>query len=132
MTQRRFQVAQKSLVKRDGERGGRGFVERGPGAFAGGGVERELAHHEDPAIDLADRAVHFSGLIGEEADRRDLGGQPGGIGRRVVAVDTEEDQQARADLSGHPIPHAHAGGGDPLHEGAHGGWAEGGRMKVEG
>ena len=116
---RRTQVAEggrERLDQRFGDRGRRGRGPRRPPTATRVGVERELAHDERGAAGIAERSVHDSVRVVEDAQVPHLVGEPAGGALVVVVRDADEDTQSASDLPDHVVADAYVGAGDALNE----------------
>jgi hypothetical protein len=90
--------------------------ERGPVAFAGGGMERKLTYHQQSSARLLQVEIHFSCIITENAHRTDFGRQPRYIFHRVVVFGTQQHEKAAANGSGDFPFHPHFCAAYPLNQ----------------
>lgn len=103
----------------DGRRGG--LDEAGPTALAAVAVQRELADNQHAAADLDDVTVHLAGFVLEDAQARQLVGEPFRLLGSVAMGDAQKDQQAAADLADDFAVDFDAGLGNSLQDGTHDG-----------
>src|SRR3954453_14305168 len=117
-TLRREAVAD-PLVERLCQLGGSGLTEARAVALRSVAVERELADDERRATRVEQARVEAAGGVGEDAQARQAGGQPVGLGLTVPAPDPEEDCETRADRADHCALDAHLGARHALDDSPH-------------
>ena len=96
------------------------------GADIGGAValasrcsECELADSEQAAINIQKAAVHYTIVVGENAESSSFIGKPSGIVKRVAMLHTHEHQQTGTDRGVHGTGDADGGTGDTLNNYSH-------------
>lgn len=107
------------IIKRLRNRRRRGSEKRGSIAFFGGGVEGELADHDDVSGDVPDTQIHFPLGIFKNAQLGNFSTQPIDVGGVVEFLDAEEDEQAVLDGGDGFAIDADVGGGNALEKGSH-------------
>jgi hypothetical protein len=91
-----------------------------PVPLAGVSNERELAHHERGAADVAHAEVEAAGLVLEDPQASDPRRKPACDVAVVSARDAEENAEAVVDLAHDLAGDDDAGTADPLDDGPHG------------
>ena len=81
--------------------------------------QRELADDERRAAGVEERAIEATGVVREDPEPRDLAGQPLGVFLGVALRDSEQHEQADADLAAHVSVDADAGAADALDDDPH-------------
>lgn len=107
------------VVERLGLLRGRGLGEGGTAAFAGVGVEGELADDEEFGAGVEGGVVEAVLAVGEDAEVDGFVDEVLGIGGGVGGGDAKEDEEAGADAAGFPAVDGYGGVGYALEEGAH-------------
>jgi hypothetical protein len=97
----------------------RGPYETWPSLATGVAIEGELRNHERGPADVHERAVHFSSLVGKDAQGGSFFGQVSGRLRGVFLSHTKEHDQANTNLTGDTPVHRHASLANTLHDSSH-------------
>ena len=97
LAERFFQFANEVFVERNGDVVAGGVDVGGAVAFLIGGHERELADHQDVAVDIGDAAVHDVVFIVKHPQSDDFLDKPVGILLRVTMGDAKQNHIALAD-----------------------------------
>ncbi len=98
----------------------RGRREPGPQAMPRVGRQRELRHQQQFAANLLQTEVHFAAFVVENPVFQNSGEQLPAALWRIGRLNTDQDQQACADLADDLIVDANCSGGDALQEANHG------------
>ena len=85
-----------ALIKHIGLGGRRGIRKRRPVAFTTVPVEGKLRNHEEFAFNVDDRSIHFTLIIRENTETRDLVGQRFRVSLGVVFSDSQKNAKARS------------------------------------
>jgi len=94
----------------------RGEVEAGTASLAAIAIERELRNNEQRGSHINKAAVHLTGIIGKDAQVRDLVHQIIGVRLTVSLGNSQQDHQAGVDSAGGRSVYFYSGVGDPLYE----------------
>ena len=97
----------------------RGPAEAGTGPLRGVGEERELRDDEGGPAGVEQAPLEAVPLVGEDAQPRDLAGQPVGHRLAVAARHPEQDAESGADLPHDLALDPHARSADALAHGSH-------------
>jgi hypothetical protein len=88
-----------ALIKHIGLGGRRGIRKRRPVAFTTVPVEGKLRNHEEFAFNVDDRSIHFTLIVRENTETRDLVGQRFRVSLGVVFSDSQKNAKAQADVT---------------------------------
>lgn len=107
------------LIKPIGFGGRRRIRKRWPVTFTAIAVEGKLRNHEERAVNVGDRSIHFALSVIENAQVSNFIGKRLGIRFIVLLADSQKDAQAPTDLSNDLVAHGDARFGDSLNDSPH-------------
>lgn len=110
---------QERFVQRDGNLAFGGAEVRRPVAFDGGGVQGELAHHDNIPAGVLHRKVHHPVPVVEYPHPDDLSAQPGYVLPGVGILYPQQHEQSKAYFGGLHSVRRHRSAGYALNHSSH-------------